>query len=116
MNQEQLKALMNFLPENMRERAIQSTNKALEMIDPSQIRTMEDARRAINALKSKGLNNEVIAKANSYLESPVANMICSMLGVNKKDLKNGLQTLSQLDTPSASTNNFPLLEGIDQLK
>ena len=49
---------------------------------------MEDARRAINALKSKGLNNEVIAKASSYLKSPVANMICSMLGVNKKDLKN----------------------------
>ena len=54
------------------------------MIDPSQIRTMEDARRAFNALRSKGMNNEVIAKANSYLESPMANMICSVLGVNKK--------------------------------
>lgn len=77
---------------------------------------MEDAKRAFNALRSQGMNNEVIAKANSYLESPVANVICSVLGVNKKDLKNGLQTLSQLDSPSASTNNFPLLEGIDQLK
>jgi hypothetical protein len=86
-----------------------------QILNPSQIRTQADAQRAIQSLKSQGLPPNILNSVNNYLNYPLATPIFSMLGINKQDFKNGLQSIIQPDTPSALTSNSSLLSGIDQL-
>lgn len=117
MDMEQLKGIINFLPANMKGKASQALTKALEIVDPTQIRTKEDAVRAFQQIKNNvGLPDDLMTKVNTYLNNPIATPIMGALGINKQDFKNGLQSIIQPDTNSALTkNNSSLLQGIDQL-
>lgn len=115
MNKQILMGLANFLPENMRIKGTQALEKALQMIDPTQIKTQQDAINVLQKLKTNGLPPDIINRANAYLNMPMANTILGVLGVNKQDFQNGLQSLNQLDNTSALTNTNSLLSGIDQL-
>ena len=117
MNTEQLKGIMNFLPENLKGKATQALNKALEIIDPTQIKTKEDAVKAFQQINNTlGFPPDLMTKVNNYLNNPLATPIMGALGINKQDFKNGLQSIIQPDNTSALTkNNSSLLQGIDQL-
>lgn len=121
MNINTLKNLTNFLPQNIRNKASNAITKALEMIDPSQIKTKQDAIKAMQNLKSSGLPDSIINKVNLYLNNPIATPIMAGLGINKEEFKNGLQSIIQPDNSSASTGGYnpanysSLLQGIDQL-
>lgn len=109
-----LEQIMNFLPQNMRSNAKQALQKALQTIDPTSIKTRDDAIKVLNNLMSNGLPPAVLSKVNSYINNPIATPILGALGVNKQDFKNGLQSITQPDIPSAQQNSS-LLSGIDQL-
>ena len=115
MNKEQLMSLTNFLPQNIRDKASQALEKALQTIDPSKIRTKSDAIQVLNNLKQNGLPADILNRVNGFLNSPLATPIIGALGYDKKDFSNGLQSIFQPDN-SALTNTSSLLLGIDQLK
>lgn len=110
-----LNQIINMLPQGMRNKAQTALQQALQTIDPSQIKTREDALNVVNQLKMQGLPNSVFDKVSQYLNSPIATPILGALGVSKQEIKDGLQSIAQLDVPSASTTSS-LLSGIDQLK
>lgn len=108
-------SLTNFLPQNIRDKATQALEKALQTIDPSKIKTKNDAINALNNLRQNGLPADILNRANSFLNNPLATPIIGALGYDKKDFRNGLQSLFQPDN-SALTNTSSLLSGIDQIK
>ena len=87
------------------------------MIDPTRIKTKEDAIRVFQQIKGDvGLPPDLMTRVNNYLNNPLATPIMGALGINKQEFKNGLQSIIQPDTNSALTNNnSSLLQGIDQL-
>ena len=111
-----LNNLVNLFPQNIRNNVRQALQKALQTVDPTTIKTRDDAIRVLQGLKQNGLPSSVIDKVDNYLNNPLANPILGALGVNKQDFKNGLQSICQPDNPSVMANTFPLLQGIDQLK
>ena len=116
MNTQLLQGIVSMLPQHLRNTATEAIGKMFQILDPSQIKTQADAQRAIQSLKSQGLPPDILNSINNYLNNPLAVPIMGALGINKKDFQNGLQSLFQLDTPSALTSNSSLLNGIDQLK
>lgn len=99
----------------MRQNAGTAIAKALEIVDPSAIKTKEDAIQVFQNLRSRGLPPEIINKVNSYLNNPIATPVLASLGFCKQDFKDGLQSIVQPDLPSAGSTS-PILQGIDQLK
>lgn len=85
------------------------------MIDPSTIKTRNDAARVLQNLKQSGLPPTVLSKVNDYINSPIAGPIFKAIGVEKQDFQKGLQSINQPDQTSALTTSS-LLNGIDQLK
>lgn len=117
MNKQILQGLINFLPQNVRNNAQQAVSKALEIIDPSTIRTKNDAIQALQKLKNNGLPASVINKVYEHLNNPLAAPMLSMLGVSKQDFQNGLQAISQTQPDNSSViTSSSLLQGVDQLK
>ena len=111
-----LNKIMNFLPQGIRGNVQQALQKALQTVDPTTIKTRDDALRVLQSLQSNGLPPEILRRVDGYLNNPLATPIMGALGINKQEFKNGLQSLSQPDYSSASTNTSSLLRGIDQLK
>lgn len=107
--------IINLLPQNIRENTKAALQQALQTVDPSSIKTRDDALRVINQLKTQGLPSGIFDRVTQCISSPLATPILGALGLDKQEFKNGLQSLNQLDTPSALTNRS-LLQGIDQLK
>jgi hypothetical protein len=90
----------------------QAMQKAFQTVNPSTIKTREDA---LAVLRNNGIPPQVFEQVHAYLDSPIATPILGALGLSKQEFRNGLQSLIQPDTSSASTNSS-LLQGIDQLK
>lgn len=84
-------------------------------MDPSTIRTREDAMNVLQSLRQSGLPDSVLNKVNNYLNNPLAKPILGSLGFSQQDFRNGLQSITRLDQPSALNKNS-LLNGIDQLQ
>lgn len=117
MNKQIFQNLLKYLPQNVRGKAQQAISKALEIVDPSTIRTKEDAIRAFQSLKNSGLPAPVIDKANAYLNNPLAGAITSFTGFSPQEFKNGLQAISQTQPDNSSViTSSSLLQGVDQLK
>lgn len=116
MSIQKIKSLINSLPQGMRGKFTEGLSKALEMIDPTEIQTKEQAIQALQKLRSSGLPPIDLSRMNNILNNPMTNMGLNFLGINKQEFKNGLQSISQLDNSSAMANTLPLLQGIDQLK
>ena len=85
------------------------------MIDPSKIKTRNDALNVLNNLRQNGLPADILSRVNGFLNNPLATPIIGALGYDKKDFSNGLQSLFQPDN-SALTSTSSLLSGIDQIK
>lgn len=110
-----LNKIINMLPQNIRANVQQGLRQAMGMVDPTAIKTREDAQRVLQNLQSNGLNPNVLNKLNGYLNTPFAGPILGALGMNKQDFQKGLQSIFQPDNTSALTDRS-LLQGIDQLK
>ena len=107
--------IINLLPQQIRENVRAALQQALNTVDPTAIKTKADAQKVLQNLQSNGLNTDVLTRLNKYLDTPFAAPILGALGIQKQDFRNGLQSLTQPDAPSALTNSS-LLQGIDQLK
>ena len=116
MSVQKIKNLINSIPQSLKGRMTEGLTTALELIDPTEIQTKDQAIQALQKLRSSGLPPIDLGRMNNILNNPLANMGLNFLGINKQDFKNGLQSISQLDNSSATAKTLPLLQGIDQLK
>lgn len=105
--------VLSLVPKEKQQQAKEMATNLIRKINPQQINSQQAAIQAIQELKTFGLPADIVTKVNQYINSPVANIALSSLGIDKKQFKNGLQSVLEPDVSACSTS--PLLMGIDQL-